>query len=279
MTRRHSIWALMLLAFFAVSTLHLADAEARRKKRKKRRRAKVTKKANVKALRELMGPFKFGMSEKQVIKVVKNQIKERYAEQIAQSNDVYEQDRLRTLQRQEVNRLKKSKVKFEGRKTGWDVSLIDDQFTHGTNESMMVHWETHQGKNQRRFFFFYDGELYKMFVQLDTAKLGDEQKSFKFFRALMEKRFGKGRVHATGLSWKLRDIHVDAIDKLKFYNSFCLIMTEPRRAREVAELRAERQKKGSKYNPVIRSVIEDVDDGGPDIDEGAGNIDRLLDKL
>lgn len=280
MTRRHSLFALIIMTLFAVSTFGVGDAEARRRKRrKKRKRAKQTQKANVKALRELMGAYRFGMSPEEVIKVAKKQIKERYAEQISQTNDVYEQDKLRTQQRRELKRLKKSRVKFEGKKTGWDVSLIDDQFMHGTGESMMVQWEIHQGKNQRRFFFFHDGELYKMFVQLDTSKLGDDQKNFKVFRRLMEKRFGRGIVHDTGLSWKLRDIHVDALDKLRFYNSLCLVIANPRRAKLVAQLRADNTKKGSKYNSVIRSVIEDVDDGGPDLDEGGGTIDRLIGDL
>ena len=144
---------------------------------------------------------------------------------------------------------------------------------------MLVYWETHDGKNQRRFFFFHDKELYKMVIALDTSKLADEQRNFRFFRSLMEKRFGRGKPHDTGLSWKLRDIHVDALNKLAIYSAFCLVMTQPRRAKALAKVRAKKAKKKSRYNSVIRTVVEDVDDGGPDLDEGADTIDRLIGDL
>jgi hypothetical protein len=267
------------MTLFAVSTLMVADADARRKKRRKKRakRAKVTQKANVKALRELMGSFKFGMDKEQVVAVVAKQIKERYAEQISATSDVYTQDKLRAESRKEIRRLKKSYTEFTGQKSGWSVSIIDDQFAQKTEESMMIYWEIHEGKNQRRFFFFHDGKLYKMFIALDTSKLGDEQKNFAFFRQLMVKRFGQGIVHDTGLSWRLKDIHVDALDKLSFYNAFCLVVTDPRRAKRVMAMREERNSGPKKTHSIIDSVTEGGDDD-IDLDQGSDTIDRVLDK-
>lgn len=276
--RKTSLFALFVMTFFAASTLLVTDADARRKRRKKKK-TKVMSKAHAKALRDMMGTFKFGMSPDEVVQTVTGLIKERYAAQIASTNDVYEQDKLRTKQKQEIKRLKKSMVHFKGKKTGWDVSIIDDQFAHKTDESMMVQWETHQGKNQRRFFFFHEGELYKMFIALDTSQMGKEQKNFKFFQRLMENRFGKGKPHDTGLSWKLKDIWVDAIDKLVFYNSFCLLVTDPKRFRYLASVREERGTKTKDNSNILNSVTEGVDREGPDLDEGSDVLDRVLGDL
>lgn len=275
MTRKTSFWALILMTLFAVSTLTAGTADARKKRRKRAKKAQITRTANAKALRELMGAFKFGMSKDEVVEVVSNQIKERYAEQITGTNDVYEQDRLRREQSKEIKRLKKSFVEFKGKKSGWDVSIIDDQFEHNTEEMMMIFWEVHEGKNQRRFFFFHEGELYKMFIALDTSNLGDNQKNFAFFRSLMETRFGEGEVHDTGLSWRLAEIHVDALDKLAFYNAFCLVVTDPKRQKAVFAMREERGDKGKKPHSIIDSVTEGEGDS-VGLDEGAGTMDRVL---
>jgi len=160
MAHSRSLFVLILAALFAVTSLTAGDADARGKKRRKRaKKPQITAKANVEALQELMGAFKFGMSHEQVIGVVSKQIAERYAEQISATSDVYKQDALRRKRDKEIKRTKKSLVKFEGKKSGWDVSIIDDQFAHRSEESMMVHWETHQGRNQRRFLFFFEGRL------------------------------------------------------------------------------------------------------------------------
>src|SRR5690606_18705558 len=139
-------------------SLSASEVEAgRKRKEKESQSASTTPKANAKALAELMGAFKFGMAPGEVIKVVTSQITERYAEQIAATTDVYRQDELRRERDKEIEELCKSLVEFNGKKGGWDVSIIDDQFAHKTGESMMMHWETHQGRNQRRFFFFFEG--------------------------------------------------------------------------------------------------------------------------
>ncbi len=275
MIRRQSLWVALIAMVFAVTSVSVGNVEARGRK-KRRGKAKLTTKANVKALKELMGAFKFGMSHKEVVKVVTKQIKERYAEKIAATNDVYVQDKLRKKRNKEIQRFKKTLVSFKGKKGGWDVSMIDDQFKHGTDESMMVHWETHQGRNQRRFFFFHEGQLYKMFIALDTSALKEEQRNFVFFRTLMENRFGQGIVHDTGLTWQTKSFRVDALDKLAFYNAFCLIISDPRRTAQLESVRKERIKKGKGRNSVIQSITEEEGAEGPALNEGADTIDNLL---
>lgn len=280
MLRSRSPLVLLLAVIFAVTTLSSGDAEARRKKRKRAKNKKtyVTSKAYIKELRELMGAFKFGMSREDVVSVIKKQIGERYAEQISNTNDVYRQDALRRKRDKEIERVSASRVEFEGKRSGWDVSIIDDQFAHGTEESMLVYWETDRGRNQRRFFFFFEGKLYKMFVALntDSLKLRDEQKNFKFFRALMENRFGPGQTHDQGIAWEARSFRVDALNKLNFYSSFCLVIADPKTTRQVVALREERKKAPKPRNAIIDSVTESEGDEPLNLDEGAGVIDDIL---
>jgi hypothetical protein len=252
-------------------------AEAAKKKKKKT----VAKKAkpqptNVKvkvtaeqkkARQELMGPYKWGMKKDEVVAALSKQLDERYAELIAQTEDVYQQDKLRKEKAKEIKRVKKSWVAFEGQKSGWDVSIIDGEFKHGTDEGMIEYWENQGGKNQRRFFFFHRGELYRMFVQIDTTQFGDDQRSFEFFGSLMKSRYGSDTVDpkADYRAYAADQIFVKAVDKTRFYDAFCLVVLDPGRARDVDAVRKDRINDTKEPNKMLEAIVEKVDDGGPDI--------------
>ena len=248
--------------------------------KKKREPATVGAKISDKALGELMGPYKFGMTKQDVLKVLSRQINERYKEKIAGTADVYAQDKLRRDRQNEFDRIKKSYVEFTGTKGGWDVSIIDDQFAHNTGESMMVYWENapETGRDQRRFFFFHDGQLYKMFIALNSAQLKDEQKTFAYFQSLMEQRYGAGRVHADKgmIEWKSNTYRVLAVDKIGFYGSFCLVISDPREEQELADARAAHKKPKSE-NKVIQSVMGgDKKEADPGLDDNRGAVEGVV---
>jgi hypothetical protein len=278
--------AAVLAAFIGLSGLQ-AEADAAPKKK---RPAKVTyQKVDAKAIGELMGPYKFGMTSKEVMQVLGKQIDEKYADRIKASQDVYLQDKLRRDKQGELDRIKKTFTSFKGEKTGWDVSIIDDQFAHNTGESMLIFWENEagSGKDQRRFFFFQDGKLYKMFIALNSGMLKGEQRTFAYFQSIMEKRYGAGKVvtakdrsgveRQVSIDWRTPDYHVRAIDKLEFHGSFCLVIADPSVENRVDEMRAANRpppKKNQVIDAVIRGDGKEPDD--PALDENKGAVDAIL---
>lgn len=278
---RRYTWVIVAVALLGLVGIGTADAKGRKKRK---RRAKVTK-VNAKALGQLMGRFKFGMTKNQVLKVLAKEINERYAEKIKEATDIYTQDKLRKKKRAELRRIKKSFVAFKGKKTGWDVSIIDNEFAHHTGESMMVYWENKGGKNQRRFFFFHEGRLYKMFIALSSNMLKPSQRKFVYFQKIMEQRYGTGKVHyetrngvdePTYIAWNTRRFNVRAIDKLQFYGNFCLSISDPDVEKALEPLRAA-QRKPKKKNRVIDAVIsKDDDDDEPGLHDNDGALDGVL---
>lgn len=274
--RRSGLFSLVVVAVALVGLVAASVAEAKGRKRK---RGKV----NVQALAELMGPFKFGMTKKQVLRALAKQINEKYAEKIKEATDIYTQDKLRKAKRRELKRIKSSYVEFSGKKTGWDVSIIDGEFAHDTGESMMVYWENVGGKNQRRFFFFHNDQLWKMYIALNSKQLKRSQQNFPFLKSLMEKRFGPGEVHyveARGekkpshITWKTRRYKVRAIDQLQFYGNFCLAISDPGVERALEPLRAA-NKKPKQQNRVIEAVLTKDEDDEPDLDDNKGALDWM----
>lgn len=216
-----------------------------------------------KALGELMGAFTFGMEKDAIIAALTKQIDERYAEQISATNDVYTQDKLRKEKQKEITRIRQSFTDFSGKKTGWDVSLIDQEFAHNTGESMLMYWENAGGKNQRRFFFFYEGRLWKMFVAIDTKALAEDQRNFTFFRNLMEQRYGKGKVEGSREKWNAGDFEVHAVDKMAFYGAFGLLIQDTKVLPQIAATR-EANAPAAKGSDKIMDLI--VDDGSKPVD-------------
>ena len=273
--------SLSLFSLALVLPLATGDAlAAGEKSGKKKGGATTGAKPNERALGELMGPYKFGMSKQDVLRVLSKQINERYKEKIAGTTDVYVQDKLRRDRQSEFERIKKSFVEFKGKKTGWDVSIIDDQFGHNSDEAMMVHWEnsSESGRDQRRFFFFHDGQLYKMFIALNSAQLKDDQRSFTYFQNLMEQRYGTGKVQVDKgtIEWKSRTHRLLAVDKLAFYGSFCLIISDPQEDTELAAIHAA-NKKPKAENKVIKSVMsDDKKDDSPGLDENRGAVEGVV---
>ena len=276
--------AAILAAFLGLSAVGADEAGAAKKKRKKPAAASVQK-VNARAIGELMGPFKFGMSSKEVLQILGKQIGEKYAERIKSTEDVYKQDKLRRDKQGEIDRIKKSMVEFKGKKSGWDVSIIDDQFAHNTDESMMVFWENEpgSGKDQRRFFFFHNGQLYKMFIAMNSGMLKGEQRTFAYFKNIMEQRYGagltvpeKGKTSAY-IDWNAKDFHLRAIDKLDFHGSFCLMIADPAVERSVQEQRAS-VAQPPKKNQVVDSMVkgDGSEPDNPSLDENKAAVDAIL---
>lgn len=273
----------MLAAFFTIACLAPANAEARRKRKAKKPVA--AQKINSAALSQLMGPFSFGMTKEKVLGVLAKQLNERYQVKIKETQDISKQDALRRERGGELKKIKASFQEFEGTKTGWDVSIIDDQFGHKTDESMLVYWENSpDGKDQRRFFFFYHGELYKMFITLDSTMLPNEQRNFDFFSDLMVKQYGPGKVvtetKRSGekvpvlVDWNDKKYHVQAIDKLSFYGSFCLSIANVNVEAKVAAAH-DGVKQSKKGNAVIDAMLEGDDATLPSLDANKGAVESI----
>jgi hypothetical protein len=280
MRTRTSLMATLVALVFLGGALAPPEAEAQRRGAKQaQKRAPV----NEAALAELMGPFKFGMTRNQIIRVLTKQIGERFAEQIAATSDVYRQDQLRKERDREIKRVHDSYVEFKGDKSGWDVSIIDDQFRHETSEAMMVFWENTDGRDQRRFFFFFEGKLYKMVIALNFEGMGDI--NFARLEQIMTNRFGPGQVgfverddmeFPATIDWRSPKYHARAIDKLEFYGTFALMIADPKGSAQVEQARARRPQRERRTN-VVQQMTSGEGDAPPPLDGPNSNVvDRLI---
>jgi hypothetical protein len=293
MTRRSNIAYTLCfgLALAAVTTPATPVAARKARSEKKKPAKQALPKVNSAAVGELMGAFKWGMSHTKVLSVLNKRIDEKYKEQITSTTDVYEQDRLRAAAKKEKQKLAKTYTEFPaGKKTGWEVSIIDDEFARGNGESMLVYWEHEPEKklNQRRFFFFVDDRLYKMYIAFDASMFPEGKRTFDYFRSIMEGRYGPGALVAendgTGsavikhLEWGDKVFYVRAVNRVNFYGTFCLALSSTKVEAWLGDRRAKRSPKNQKGNSIIEAMVEDGNADDSLLNSNESAVDHMLRK-
>jgi hypothetical protein len=218
--------------------------------------------ASTSELQKLKGEFKWGMTPNEVTDKVIERLEASFAERLKKTaNDPARQDRVRKEMRADSEKAKKNYVEFKGQKSGWDVSIIDQEFSQSGGESMLFAKE----ESSTRYFFFDDGRLYKMFIAFDKDML--QGKSFEEFGQLMQARFGRAREvrveekTKTGTRTKLDHYEwgskagdgLRLVDRSEFYDVFCLVLFDS----GVASRLAERQRKnqgGPRSNALVEAA-------------------------
>ena len=217
---------------------------------------------NARAVGELMGKFKWGMSPDDCVKVIGETLHAKIAEDIKKETDVYKQDQLRNGEKEELDKVRASLVKFDGQKSGWDSSIVDKEFGHRNDESMLVMWE----RDQRRFLFFYNGRLYKQYIAFNAEHPVFQGKSFDDFAKLIQNRYGQAEMKMASMRTK-DDVTLDhlewpsagdttlwAIDQSGFYGNFCLKLYQTSVNTTVEKMRADHSPRAGRGNAVIDAI-------------------------
>jgi hypothetical protein len=176
----------------------------------------------------------------------------------------------------ELARTSNTYVAFEGKKTGWDVSIVESEFAHNTGESMMERWENDGGKNNRRFFFFYNQKLWKMYISLDVSVIPEDKRNFETFRGVMESAYGKGAVDGGKIAWRAGEFEAHAEDRLKDYGALGLVVEDPKVRGEVVALRETKVGPKAETPSVIKAVIDPDGKEKMDVKSNAGAVEAVI---
>jgi hypothetical protein len=265
--RKRVIFLILVL----VGTIGL-DIEAKRKRRRKRRL-----KDNP-AIMKALGDLKWGMSAKEVINYYLKEIDEKYKEKL-KTKDIMKLDRLREQKKKEIKRLRKNYVEFKGQQTGWEVSIIGNEFTHHNNEAMLAIRQEHS----QDYLFFIKDRLWKRFVAFDAERY--KGIDFATFVQKIEAMYGEGEKITTTdpdtnqqiiskVIWRDRTTQVEARDNTNFYGVFCLIYSDRNTLENIDSLRINKPPSKKRFDPLIESVTT----SGKEEDTSADVIDRITGK-
>ena len=253
-------FALSLVAVVALAVPFVGSASAAAKKKA----AVAAPMASASEVDKLKGEFKWGMSPDEVLAKMVQKLESTFDERLKKTaTDPARQDKVRKEMRAEVDKVKQhSLVKFDGQKTGYDVSIIDQEFSHNNGESMLVAKED----TATRYFFFANDRLFKMFIAFDKDIL--QGKSFREFGQMMQQRFGKAREvyvderSKAGVTHKL-DHYIwntkggdvlRLVDRSAFYDVYCLVIYDGNVNQAQADL-GKAHKKPDRSDALVDAVI------------------------
>jgi len=231
-------------------------------------------------IEQLMGVLKWGMSPDKVFGHLEKETRTRMEAAIKAATDPQSQDRLRQELIEKLKGLRENYTKFVGKQTPWDVSLVEKEFAHKNNESMVVIW----GKEDRRFFFFHNSRLWKIYIAYNADLY--QGKTFEDFAQVMERRFGnaerkftvtlKGDQKMDHLAWPPSGkTLLRAIDNTGFYGNFCLMLVDKSELPSVNAGRKANSPPKDYSDPLVDVVTKGNSAGA---DENEDIVDRLTGK-
>lgn len=211
----------------------------------------------------------FGVTKQNVVQFLKDRIASRYEAEIKNTMDVRERDRLTREMGDLVNQVGKDFVSFDGKTSGWEVSVIRNEFSHGNDEELLdlLHGKEHV------YLFFTGGVYYKMIrtgVNRPTSRWLEE----------MEQEYGKpGKVvyldkeNRSGIRsarWKEGLLTVELDDKTRLFQCVTIRWALSAADRAVKAVWRGSGNAGSGLNPLVREASE------PSARELVNPVDEIL---
>ncbi len=214
----------------------------------------------------------WGMHYKAVMANFVKRINKEYEEDLKNANGAVEEYKVRTKINREISKLKKSYVEFNGQRTGYEGAVLEGEFTHNNNESMLE-WDA--GKFVE-YLFFFNGRFWKRLrtFRKEALKIPD----FQSYVSTLERKFGEGRkaTNSEGelveVRWQDDDTYMTAKDKSHFYGVFCLYFIAQVAEDNLARLRPNQDRDDGSVKKGVSTMVESVT-GGNLADHNSSVID------
>jgi len=266
----------VLFSTFVVGLLTYGT-EAQRRRRQPRQQVAPQSEG----IAEALGELRWGTTNREVYNHFVGKIREAYRERLSKARDAMHEDNLRRQMNDEIQRIRRSYVRFNGQTTGWDVSFLRDEFTHGNHESMLVVRDS----NSQNFYFFINDRLWKWYKAFDAEVFAGQ--TFAQFAGALHGRFGRalereGRLTERGqekrwLEWQDSASRLRAIDENRFYGFYCLVFEDKGTVARLAELRTNNMRRNTGSHALVDAVTQDTDaqlENQDVVDRITGNIRR-----
>jgi hypothetical protein len=205
--------------------------------------------------------LRFGMTIDETVAFLKQRVENRYGVLIRDTMDVRDRDRLRREAIEEAERIGQEIVKFDGTRSGWNVSVVKDEFGQGFGEEML---HLREGKTHL-YFFFTGGVFYKLVISADKDQRNDHMLTLANAYGAPEETVYADPVAKEGvqaMTWEAGDMTLRVEDRSRDYQCCTLRWAD---AKEDQAVQAKWPKKtAGAIDPLI---LESMDDGSEIVDD------------
>jgi hypothetical protein len=197
----------------------------------------------------------FGGTRDQVLEVLSRRIQDRYGAMIRDTLDVRDRDRLSRDMQKEIGDVQSSHIVFDGAQTGWNVSILRDEFVPGMGIEMIL---VREG-NARYFLFFKGGVFFKLVTtpQDPSRDTAITSLSFTYGKPSRVEYSDAKKIHVGLAEWDQAGPLVLSMND--FTKSFQTVMIRWALKTQDQAVRAELKKRaadGPALNPLIKEAQE-----------------------
>ena len=244
--------------------------------------AKRPKRKKYAPISSVMKTLKWGIGHQAVFAYLDRGIKAKYDRLITQAGDDLKVDSLRKEQRAESKLLRANFVKFSGQKTGYEVSVVQNDFAHNNSETML---KVDEGTRQRYYFFRYD-RLWKVMVIYSTSIVDG---GFKSFVKKIKQKYGNpkkknwstpygGSRRLVEAVWSDQQTQMVLEDKSAFYDRYVMRLVSVADGEEIQQVHKARQEQKQKAKQASQQAkhnqLDGIDIFAPDPEE-----DDIVDQI
>ena len=234
-------------------------------------------------LTEALGEVEWGTTIDDVLAQQQERILEVYRTEIAGVHDPLEIDRLRRIADENYAEIANSREALDGARTGYEVSVIQDEVDAGVGQALFVVREEWNLK----YFVFESEEFTKLIVTYDQASLNFL--GFEGFVERLESVFGDptatdwrvddiGVRHMTRATWEDETTRVRAEDKSRMFASYILVYTSVADTSDAPS--AANSGSGGAERPGdsrnLGALIRQIDDTGGSGRDNSAVVDEIL---
>jgi len=203
----------------------------------------------------------WGLHYRGVMKNFENRINKEYEDELKAATGAVEEYDVRTKLMREIKKLKKSYVEFNGQTTGYEGAVLEGEFTHNNNESMLE-WNADKFVE---YLFFFNGRFWKRLRTFRKEALNIPD--FETYVGTLDAKFGPGKRfydkdgNLSEVRWKNDDTYMTATDKSGFYGVFCLYFTARVTEDNLAKLRPNADKDDGSVDENVSDMVQSVTSG------------------
>lgn len=229
------------------------------------------------SLSGFMDGLRWGMSHAEVQKMFTETggvIWKDYDEKLAKARVGPEQTALEAEREQVKQAFGRSYIEFKDTPTGYDATGIKGEYTYRNKESLM--WIQRQGK--KRYFFFINDRLWKIYDEVPLAETGAWGKSYiEAVNNLNAKLGAQGRVQgadaskgieATTVDWKDGSAHLRAVDR-SGEHVVGIVIEDQNTLGNIASMRANKAVDPTAIDPSIAAVTKGENRSDPNASASA----------
>lgn len=134
-------------------------------------------------------------------------------------------------------KFEESRVQFKSERTGYEVSVVANEFTPNNNESMLMMRDEHA----QRYYMFIDGKFYKLVVAYNKNYL--QGVTFENFVGQTMKRYGRpkdieygeilGDEELMKASWSSRKTDLMLNNQREMFNTYSMVFSDCQRSKSL----------------------------------------------